>query len=303
MNQSSHPSTRPSIGISDSTFEIFEDNRTYLLGLAYRMVGSVMEAEDIVQDAYLRFQAVAPETEIDSPRAYLTTVTTRLCLDHLKSARVQREEYVGPWLPEPLLTADAPSELVLQRESVSMAFLAMLERLSPVERAVFLLREVFDYGYRDIASIVEKSESNCRQLLSRARKYLANRDIRFETDTDKQQRLIHAFLTAIDQQDMEALTSLLAADIRWESDGGGKVIAATKPLEGQDKVIRFALGIAKKRPESLSFEFIETNGTQSILLRVDGNSYGIWNFTIERDRITNIWATLNPDKLRHLHHL
>lgn len=288
---------------SNTPAEIFEGHRAYLLGLAYRMIGSLMEAEDIVQEAYLRFQKAAADAKIDNPRAYLTTITTRLCLDFLKSARAQREEYVGPWLPEPLLTADAPSELVLRRESISMAFLTLLERLSPVERAVYLLREIFDCGYGEISAVVEKSEANCRQLFSRARKSLSHRRKRYPMDEERQRYLISAFLAAIEREDMEVLTSVLAEDVRWQTDGGGQVTAATRPLEGRDRVIKFALGIAPKRPESLRIEFVEANGTQSILLKVDGRTFGIWQFDIEDERIAEIWAVVNPDKLKHLQHL
>lgn len=281
------------------TAELFERHRAYLFGLAYRMLGSVMEAEDVVQDAYLRFQAAASNEEIETPKAYLTTVTTRLCLDVLKSARVQREEYVGPWLPEPLLTAGAPAELVLKRESITTAFLTILERLSPLERAVYLLREVFEFGYREIAAIVEQSEANCRQLFSRSRKYLASRNLRFDTDREKQQQLIGAFLQAVERQDIGALTALLAEEIRFESDGGGKVTAATHPITGRDRVIRFALGIAKKRPDDVSIELLETNGLQSVLIRVQGQVMTIWNIAVQNNQITNVWAVLNPDKLAH----
>lgn len=276
---------------------IFESHRPYIFGLAYRMLGSVMEAEDVVQDAYLRYQAATQWEEIETPKAFLTTITTRLSLDVLKSARVQREEYVGSWLPEPLVTTEAPSDLILKRESLTNAFLTILERLSPLERAVYLLREVFEYGYRDIAEIVEQSEANCRQLFSRSRKYLTNRNLRFEADREKQQQLIGAFLFALEGKDVGALTSLLAEDIRFDSDGGGKVTAALKPIMGRDSVIRFVLGITRLRPKNMTMEFTETNGHSSIMLKVDNKLYSVWGFAIQDGLITNVWAVLNPDKL------
>lgn len=276
---------------------IFENHRAYIFGLAYRMLGSVMEAEDVVQDAYLRYQAAAQKEEIETPKAYLTTITTRLSLDVLKSARIQREEYVGSWLPEPLITTEAPSDLILKRESLTNAFLTILERLSPLERAIYLLREVFEYGYRDIAEIVEQSEANCRQLFSRSRKYLTNRNLRFEADREKQQQLIGAFLFALEGKDVGALTNLLAEDIRFDSDGGGKVTAAINPIMGRDRVIRFVLGITRLRPKNMSMEFTETNGHVSVILKIDNALYSVWNFAIQDGLITNVWAVLNPDKL------
>lgn len=276
---------------------IFESHRAYIFGLAYRMLGSVMEAEDVVQDAYLRYQAAAQKEEIETPKAYLTTITTRLSLDVLKSARVQREEYVGSWLPEPLITTEAPSDLILKRESLTNAFLTILERLSPLERAVYLLREIFEYGYRDIAEIVEQSEANCRQLFSRSRKYLTNRNLRFEADREKQQQLIGAFLFALEGHDVGALTNLLAEDIRFDSDGGGKVTAAINPILGRDRVIRFLVGIMRQRPKNMSMAFTETNGHVSVILKIDDALYSVWNFAIQNGLITNVWAVLNPDKL------
>lgn len=276
---------------------IFENHRAYIFGLAYRMLGSVMEAEDVVQDAYLRYQAAAQKEEIETPKAYLTTITTRLSLDVLKSARIQREEYVGSWLPEPLITTEAPSDLILKRESLTNAFLTILERLSPLERAIYLLREVFEYGYRDIAEIVEQSEANCRQLFSRSRKYLTNRNLRFEADHEKQQQLIGAFLFALEGKDVGALTNLLAEDIRFDSDGGGKVTAAINPIMGRDRVIRFVLGITRLRPNNMTMEFTETNGHVSVILKIDNALYSVWNFAIQDGLITNVWAVLNPDKL------
>src|SRR5262245_28149088 len=193
--------------LSESTqkSEIFEIYRSLLFSIAYRMVSSVMEAEDIVQETYLRYQAI-PGDNIQSPKAFLSRVTTRLCLDHLKSAKAQRETYVGSWLPEPLLTDKTTTTLINDHDMISMAFLVLLENLSPLERAVFLLREVFDYGYTEIAQIVEKSEANCRQYYHRAKQYLVQRRPRFEVVSTDQHKLIAEFLQAVQTGDLETLT-------------------------------------------------------------------------------------------------
>ncbi|MBV7333578.1 RNA polymerase sigma-70 factor [Chloroflexi bacterium TSY] len=289
--------------------ENFETYRPLLFSIAYRMLGSVMEAEDIVQDTYLRYQATETD-QIQSHKAFLSTITTRLCLDYLKSARVQRENYVGPWLPEPLLTQDqgadssslssTPAQVVLQKEMVSMAFLALLDKLSPTERAVFLLREAFDYSYTEIAPIVNKSEANCRQLYSRAKRYLkANRPV-FETSPQVQQQVITQFVEALQNGDTESLTGLMTQDVQWLSDGGGKVVAATRPLVGHERVIQFLFGLLRNAPEDFTPEFIETNGTQSLLLRLNGQIDSIMNFLIRDGQICEVRAVRNPDKLRHI---
>jgi len=283
----------------ETAAQIFESYRPLLFSIAYRMVGRVMEAEDMVQEAYLRYLAVDPET-VQSHKAFLTTIVTRLCLDHLKSARVQREEYVGPWLPEPLITEDSPARRLDQKESITMAFLVLLEKLSPVERAVFLLREVFDYDYAAIASIVEKSEANCRQLYSRAKRHLLAQRPRFAASQDEQRALIDGFLRAISTGDEETLVTLLADDVQLWSDGGGKVTAARRPLFGRDRVVRFLFGIYNKRPSDMHVALRETNGTQSLLIYVDGQVFGVMNFSVADGKIQEIRTVLNPDKLRHL---
>lgn len=277
----------------------FEAYRPLLFSIAYRMLGSVMEAEDLVQEAYLRYLAAGSE-QIESPKAYLSTIITRLCLDHLKSAQVQRESYTGPWLPEPLQTADAPEVVVHRKETISMAFLVLLESLSPVERAVFVLREIFDYAYPEIANIVDKSEANCRQLFSRARRRLGNEPAAIEASPQEQQTIITQAMLALSQGDESRLVHLLADEVRMWSDGGGKVTAAGKPLFGRHIVMRFLHGLARIRPENLTMDFIETNGTQSLLLRVDGQLQSVMNFVCRDGKIAEIRTVLNPDKLRHL---
>jgi RNA polymerase sigma-70 factor (ECF subfamily) len=271
-----------------------------LFSIAYRMLGSVMEAEDIVQETFLRY-AGTPTDTIASPKAFLSTITTRLCLDHLKSAKVSREEYIGPWLPEPLRTDEAPVPLVDKYEMISMAALVLLENLSPLERAVFLLREVFDYSYTEIAGIVEKSEANCRQIYHRARQYLHQHRPRFKPSPAAQQKLVTSFLQAIQTGDVEVLTTLLAKDAILWSDGGGKATAARQPVVGQDRIARLLLVSYRKRPHHSDIELAEVNGFLSILFRVENQVVGVMTFDGNDAGITDIWAVWNPDKLQHLH--
>ncbi|HEV3472459.1 MAG TPA: RNA polymerase sigma factor SigJ, partial [Actinomycetota bacterium] len=220
---------------------VYEELRPLLFSIAYRMVGSASEAEDIVQEAFLRYHRETESgTDIESPKAWLTTVTTRLAINHVQSARVRRENYVGTWLPEPIVT-DFESEGARHAEtadSLSMAFLVLLESLGPVERAVFLLREVFEYGYDEIATVVNKSEDNCRQIAARARKQIEAKKPRFEASKRKREELARRFFEAIMGGDTEGLISLLAEDAVGYGDGGGKGPAVLKPIHGRDKIVR-----------------------------------------------------------------
>jgi len=235
--------------------QTFEMHRSLLFSIAYRMLGSVMEAEDMVQETYLRYINTAIDT-IESPKAFLSTITTRLCLDHLKSAKVRREEYIGPWLPEPLRTDDATTPID-KYEMVSMAALVLLEKLSPLERAVFLLRGVFEYSYTEIAKIVEKSEANCRQSYHRARQYVHQNRPRFKTSPAAQQKLVKGFLQAIQTGDVDSLNALLANDVTLWSDGGGKATAARHPLVDKNRITRLLLVSYRKRPNNLDIELAE----------------------------------------------
>ena len=275
----------------------FEAHRTQLFYTAYRMLGSAMEAEDMVQETYLRY---VQANNIENPKAYLTTIITRLCLDHLKSARVQREQYLGPWLPEPIMTENLPAQAVAQKETLTMAFLLLLEKLSPVERAVFLLREVFAYDYVEIAQIVDKSEANCRQLYSRAKKHLVANRPQFEPSPTVQQQVISDFMTALNEGDTPQMLALLAPDVTFWSDGGGKVTAARRPVSGQENVMRFAQGIFRQRPDNMQVELVEMNGSQSLLIRFGEQIFGVMSFTIANNQIQGVHTILNPDKLQHL---
>ncbi len=282
-----------------SQFRTFEKHRPLLFSIAYRMLGSVMEAEDMVQETYLRYLNTPVDT-IESPKAFLSKITTRLCLDHLKSAKVQREEYIGPWLPEPFRT-DGAAESVDNYEMISMAALILLEKLSPLERAVFLLRGVFDYSYAEIAQIVEKSEANCRQSYHRARKYLNQNRPRFKTSPAAQRKLVKGFLQAIKTGDVDSLNGLLSNDVTLWSDGGGKATAARHPLVGKDHISQLLLVSYRKRPKNVEIELAEVNGVISILYRIENKVVGVITFDANDSGITDIWAVWNPDKLQHLH--
>jgi RNA polymerase sigma-70 factor (ECF subfamily) len=282
--------------------EEFQTYRPLLFSIAYRMLGSASEAEDIVQEAYLRYHD-AQADEVRSLKSYLSTIVTRLALDHLKSARASRERYIGPWLPEPILTADgtlSPLQTVEQRESISMAFLVLLESLTPQERAVFLLREVFDYGYDEIAALIGASAANCRQIFHRARARVAERRPRFEPSSDAQRRLTVRFLIACQQGDMRALTEVLAEDVTTWSDSGGKVSAARRPVRGRDAVIRFVLGLLRKAPADMLITSAEINGGSAILIWVGETLTHVDTFEIAEGRIHGLRAVLNPDKLAYL---
>src|ERR1041384_6816977 len=224
--------------------ELYEQYRHLLFSIAYRMLGSAMEAEDMVQEAFLRYENAA-DKDIQSPKAYLTTIATRLCLDQLKSAKTKREQYVGTWLPEPIFTEQAasPEPEADEAESLSMAFMVLLENLSPVERAVFLLREVFDYDYAAIAKIVNKTEANCRRYYHLAKQYLVERRPRFEPSSADQTKLVYRFMQAVSEGDINGLEDVLSKDIVMYADSGGKVPAARIPQQGHEAVIRLLVGI------------------------------------------------------------
>ena len=279
--------------------EDFERHRSLLFSIAYRMLGSVADAEDIVQDAYLRWQQ-APETEVRSPKSYLSAAVTRLSIDRLRSARVKREEYVGPWLPEPLVSGRS-EELVEPTgldESLSMAFLVLLESLNPVERAVFLLREVFNYDYEEISRIVGKSEDNCRQIARRARQSVAARRPRFECFPEQEEGLTQQFVEACMSGDMEGLVSLLSDDITLWSDGGGKVAAATYPIHGPERVARFLLGVLRTVPPGFSAHPTRVNGGPGVVGYVNGHPTSVVALDVADGRLRGVRIVVNPEKLR-----
>ena len=270
-----------------------------LFSIAYRMLGSVMDAEDLVQDAWLRWEQ-APETEVRSPRAYLTTIVTRLAINRLRSARAKRETYVGPWLPEPLVTEETPDTAELA-ESLSMAFLVLLERLSPIERAVFLLHEVFDFEFAEIAPIVDKTAANCRQLFARAKKRVGAPRARFEADPEQARRLVERFTTAARAGDLDGLLAILADDITVWADGGGKAKgAARKPVRGAINVAKFAIGVAQKGAATAVLHLTAINGQPGFIAYAAGPPLAALAFDIRGDRIHAIYVMANPDKLQTL---
>lgn len=283
----------------------FEEYRSLLFAMAYRMLGSAMEAEDIVQEAYLRYRATPPES-IRTLKSFLTTIVHHLCLDTLKSAQSRRENYVGPWLPEPIITGDGASLLsplrqITDRESISMAFLVLLESLSPLERAVFLLREVFDYEYAEIAQITGREESACRQLFSRAKKHISDHRPRFSASPEAHKKILGRFMDACIAGDMDGLMNLLTQDVVSWSDSGGKVSgAARKPIRGRENVVRAILSSLSRAPEGTTFEVIEANGFPALLIRIKGQIAGLITVELEGDLICGARNVANPDKLAHL---
>ncbi|HEY7186100.1 MAG TPA: RNA polymerase sigma-70 factor [Vicinamibacterales bacterium] len=285
----------------------FERHRSHLFSLAYRMLGSASEAEDVVQDAWLR-SSEAKAAEIRSPRAYLMTVVTRLALDRLKSARVAREQYIGPWLPEPVLTDSGPKpeESVALAESLTLAFMVLLDTLSPEERAVFILREVLEYTHAEIADALNSTEANCRQLLHRAKERLRARQPRSARSREQRRELAERFVTAMRKGDGAELTRMLAEDVGMWGDGGGRVIAARRPVLGRDAVVNLLLGIRRTAAaagyplEKISAEVVEVNYEPAMLVRVDGRVDSVYVCSIDDDVITGIRMVRNPDKLVYL---
>jgi RNA polymerase sigma-70 factor (ECF subfamily) len=287
--------------------ETYEDLRPLLFSIAYRMLGSVAEAEDIVQDAFMRYQTALREhqAQIESPKAYLSAVTTRLAIDHLRSGRARKETYIGEWLPEPLLTDEDSPDAVKHAEdadSLSMAFLLLLERLSPVERAVFLLHDVFDYGYDEIAPIIGTSEANSRQLAVRARRHVNEHKPRFEASRQERERLADRFFDAVEDGDMNGLIDLLAADVVVYGDGGGRRGAWRRPIFGRDRVVRLLLGMGRQTRElGASIRRTEVNGQPGALfLDPDGRLMHLMVVDISDGVVQTVRGIINPDKLRHL---
>ncbi len=258
------------------------------------MLGSATEAEDIVQEAYLRY---ASETApIKSLKPYLMTIVARLCLDTMKSARVRREEYVGPWLPEPVFTS-TPADRVIEAESLSFAFLVVLETLSAAERAVFLLREVFDFDYEAIASMLETSEANCRQLLKRARAHIDARRPRFPIPEQRHQQLLSSFAQACTDGDLNSISAMLVNDAKLYSDGGGKVRAALNPILGSDAISRFFVGIRQKSASDLAVQISMVNGQPALVGYSGGKLAYVAQVRLEGESISEVYIVVNPDKL------
>ncbi len=279
--------------------------RPLLFSIAYRMTGSVADAEDIVSDAYLRLRrAQESGTQIGSLKTYLSSVVTRLSIDHLRSARVRRETYVGPWLPEPLVQTDSTPEFeqVEMADTLSMAFLVLMETLSPTERAVFLLREVFEFDYPQIAGIVDRTEAHCRQLMRRARQHVEARKPRFDGRDRQRDQLADRFFTAIRDGDLDPLVSMLADDVVLYGDGGGMGPSFPRPINGRDKVLRLLAAMSQVgREHDLHFDPASVNGQPGALVRdADGRLLNVLTVDILDGTIQTVRSIINPDKLGHL---
>ena len=285
--------------------EFFDRHRSLLFSIAYRMLGSASDAEDVVQDAWMRFSGTDPAA-IRSPKSFATTIVTRLCLDRLKSARATREEYIGPWLPEPVLTAgsEAPDEIVQRAESVTLAFLVLLETLSPEERAVFILKEACDCSHGEIAETLGITVDSSRQLLHRAKERVAAGRSRLTGTTASRRRIASRFAHALLSGDDAALRGLLAADVGLWTDGGGKVLAARRPLIGRDEVVKFLVGLhrtafARVGPRG-SLEISEVNKEPAFLMRVEKQLDSVYVISIDDEVISGMRIIRNPDKLAYI---
>ncbi|HTK29206.1 MAG TPA: RNA polymerase sigma-70 factor [Vicinamibacterales bacterium] len=286
--------------------DTFNAHRPLLFSIAYRMLGSASDAEDVLQDAWLRLSA-AGAPEIRSPKAFATTVVTRLCLDRLKSARATREEYVGPWLPEPVLTAEveAPDDRVQRSESVTLAFLVLLERLSPEERAVFLLKEVFEYDHAEVGAMLGTTAENSRQILHRAKARLKSGRPRLTGTPESRREVAERFTRAFSTGDAESLRSMLAGDVGVWSDGGGKASAARRPILGRDAVVTFLTGLHRaaqsgRHVRDVRLAMEDVNSEPALIVRVDGRVDSIFVFSTDGEKVSGIRVVRNPDKLARI---
>ena len=278
--------------------ENHEELRPYLFAIAYRMLGSIAEAEDVVQDAFLRYEEA--DVEAESPKAYLATVTTRLAIDELRSARARREVYPGEWLPEPLVDDEAVHHAETA-DSLSLAFLHLLEKLSPVERAVFLLREVFDYPYEEVARIVGKTPANCRQILARAHRHVREGRRRFDVSREQREEVARRFLAAWEDGHTEALVELLAADATVYGDGGGKAPAVPVPLIGAERVAKALIGWGRQaRERGITHRRAVVNGEPGLVFDADGRALWVASLEIADGVVLAVRSILNPDKLAHV---
>jgi RNA polymerase sigma-70 factor (ECF subfamily) len=289
---------------TDTATDVFEDHRPVLTGVAYRMLGRVADAEDVVQEAWLRWSA-DDRSDVREPRGYLVRVTTRLAIDRLRQVQSRREAYVGPWLPEPYVTdfgdtvPDSAERAVLA-DSVSLAVLVVLESLSPLERAVFVLREAFGYPYADIAAVLERGEPAVRQLAGRARKHVEERRPRYEVDPAERRDLTERFLAAAGEGDLAGLMSMLAPQARLIGDSGGLAQAPRRVLDSADKVGRFVIGVARKGVTGLEFRFLEVNGGVAVLVLSDGKPDSVLQLDVADGRVQCVYIVRNPEKLTSL---
>ena len=286
--------------------DTYVDLRPLLFSIAYRMLASVSEAEDVVQEAFVRYQrALANDTVVESPKAYLSAVVTRLAIDHLKSARLRRETYIGEWLPEPLVTdegAGDPAANAEQADTLSMSFLLLLEGLTPVERAVFLLHDVFGYGYDEVAALVDRNEANCRQLALRARRHIESEKPRFDASRKERDALVARFFAAVGDGDLEGLIEILATDVVVYGDGGGKAPQWTAPIVGVERVARLLAGIGGQLHElGITIHPRRVNGQPgAVFLDRKGRLTNVWSLEVVDRSVQTVRSVINPDKLQHL---
>jgi len=286
--------------VTDSALAIFEEHRSQLFGIAYRMLGSVADAEDLIQDAWLKWSSVDTD-QVDQARAYLARTIANLSLNRLKSAAARRETYVGPWLPEPLVTEEDAAYEVEQAEAVSLAMLVVLETLSPLERAVFVLKEVFGFSFGEIAGMLDRSETSVRQVGTRARSHVQARRPRYDAPADTRRRVTDEFLAACLGGDLNQVMELLAPDVTAWTDGGGKIRAALRPLHGRDKIARWILGVLAGQLPDLGIHPVLVNGEPGLLATSAGVPDNVVALDLNSDnRIEAIRLIRNPDKLRHI---
>ncbi|WP_028401964.1 sigma-70 family RNA polymerase sigma factor [Ectobacillus panaciterrae] len=281
--------------------QLYQAYKPLLFSLAYRMLGSVMDAEDIVHDAFLTFNNLENPESIDNVKAYLCKIVTNRTIDKLRSAAQQRNVYVGMWLPEPLVEeCSDPSSSYIIKESISTAYLLLLQQLSEVERAVFILREVFQYDYDEIASLVDKSSTNCRQIFHRARKSIVDQPKMSKLDLANMTACVEQFALALQRGDISNMLESLRADAVFKSDGGGKVTTALKPIYTAERIVRLFLGVITKLPEGFSFKFRTVNGGPGIVVYIGEQAAYVLSFEFKESRIASIYMMANPEKLVHL---
>lgn len=283
------------------TAELYQIYKPLLFSIAYRMTGSVMDAEDIIHESFLTFSRLGKEKKIENEKAYLCRIVMNNSIDKLRSTSSKREVYVGEWLPEPIVEeANEPSHIYLMKESISTAYLLLLQQLSEVERAVFLLREVFQYSYEEIGDIVEKSSTNCRQIYHRSKKSITNRPKASTLDFQSMKSNIEQFTLALQKGNIDKMLELLRTDAEFIADGGGKVTTAIKPIYTSERIVALFSNILKKLPENYKLDFKDVNGSPGVVLTINGYVAYVLSFEFQANQIARIYMVANPDKLGHL---
>ncbi|SIQ51454.1 RNA polymerase sigma-70 factor, ECF subfamily [Bacillus cereus] len=283
------------------TEQLYETYQSLLFSLAYRILGSVMDAEDIVHDVFISLNNMEDVQSIENMRAYLCKMVTNRSIDKLRSAAHKRNVYVGMWLPEPFVEeVDDPSESFVMKESISTAYLLLLQQLSEVERVVFILREVFSYEYEEIASIVDKSSANCRKIFQRARKSILDKPKQSTLSTKKMAAYVEKFVSSLQCGDAQGMLEVLKTDAILKADGGGKATTAIHPIYSADRIIRLFFGIGKKFPAEYNVDYKMVNGAPGVIVKVNNKVTYVLSFTFENEKISNIYMMVNPEKLMHL---